>query len=101
MFCCQTFENTVASAGERGLAILVERTPDGIGFNLQSRGVAYEDIGKLRPVPEQDVIINVSRDVMIRYCPWCGRRLQELVQLAPELFAELARTHEPLLSARI
>lgn len=64
-------------------------------FLLQSRGIAFEDTGKIRPVPDYpDIKINVSCETGLQYCPWCGRRLQELIEASPEAFAELAKKHK-------
>lgn len=95
MFCCPGFENHVLSAGERGIAILVEQTSHGILFEMQSRGVAYEDEVKLRSTPI-DLKINVTCSVGMQYCPWCGRWLQELAKASPEAFIGLAKKHEKL-----
>ena len=43
------------------------------------------------PLP---LYINISSTVGLRYCPSCGRRLQELVDAASEEFAELAKIHK-------
>ena len=97
MFCCPGFENCVNSAGERGLGILVKRTPDGLRFELQSRGIAYEDETKIRPMPIE-LRINVASGTGLRFCPWCGRLVQDIIDLAPDAFVELAKKHEKLLT---
>jgi hypothetical protein len=99
MFCCAPLQNHVTAAGSRGLAVLVRKTPEGIRFLLQSRGVAFEDVGKLRPMPgSPDLKINIVCDTGLQFCPWCGQRLQELVKIAPEGYDDLAEAHKPLLS---
>jgi hypothetical protein len=99
MFCCPPLQNHVGAAGNRGLSVLVRRTCEGIRFLLQSRGIAVEDVDKLRPVPgSPDLKINIAYDAGLQFCPWCGRRLQELVEIAPEAYDDLAKTHKPLLS---
>ena len=93
MYCCHRFENAIADAGERGLAVLVERTREGIAFVLQSRGIAHVDVRDFPPSPGENLIINVSSDSRIRYCPWGGRTLQDLARGAPDHFANLATQH--------
>ena len=95
MFCCPGFQNSIQAAGQRGLAILVHKTSSGGMFLFQSRGIALEDVGKIRPNPSApDMKINVSSETGLQYCPWCGRRLQELIEASPEAFEELAREHK-------
>ncbi len=95
MFCCPGFQNGIEAAGQRGLAILVHRTSSGIMFLFQSRGIAFEDVGKIRPNPTApDIKINVSSESGLQYCPWCGRQLRELIAASPEDFEELAKKHK-------
>jgi hypothetical protein len=93
MFCCPGFENHVKSAGNRGIGVLVEKIPEGFMFVLQSRGIAYEDERKIQPVPS-DININVSSSVGMKFCPWCGYRLQELVNSSYEELTEIAEQHK-------
>jgi hypothetical protein len=93
-FCCAGFQHLVLSAGQRGLACLVIQRQEGNAFCLQSRGVAFEDEHKLRAVPEApDFKINISSESGLRFCPFCGRKLQDLVAANPEAFNFLAEEH--------
>lgn len=97
-FCCSGFERSIAAAGGRGLAVLVHKGPDGIGFVFQSRGVAFEDESKIRSNPSSpDIKINVSWESGLHYCPYCGRRLGTLVKASPQVFYQLAEKHKQLL----
>jgi hypothetical protein len=99
MYCCDGFRNLVSLAGERGPAILARETSAGhLVFVLQSRGVAFEDISKLRPVPI-DIKINVDAVIGLRFCPFCGRKLEELVQESADLIRELAGEHKKFLAS--
>jgi hypothetical protein len=99
MFCCLGFRNFVSFAGERGPAILAHEYSSGlIRFVLQSRGVAFHDEGKLKPIPI-DIIINVSTIMGLRFCPFCGRNLETLVHDSPDFFKELAREHKKFLAS--
>lgn len=98
-FCCPGFQHRVADAGQRGVAVLVVNTPEGISFRLQSRGIAFEDEKKIGPMPgAPDMKINVSCEVGLQYCPFCGRRLQDLVKASPKAFEELADKHRQFYS---
>jgi hypothetical protein len=102
IFCCAAFQNHVGAAGNRGIAVLMRKTPEGIGFLLQSRGVAFKDVVSLVAMPNgPDIKINIASDAGLQYCPWCGRRLADLVKGAPEPFEVLAKGHKPLLSVDI
>lgn len=96
MTCCPGFRNLLDEAGKRGLAVLARKRSDGIVFLLQSRGVAFDDEPKLRPVP-LELSINIASDIGLRYCPACGRKLQELVDKWPDYFEKLAKEHEKFL----
>jgi hypothetical protein len=97
MYCCNGFQNLVASAGKRGLsALAVEVTHGTIAFLLQSRGLASGDETLWKPV-SIDLKINVCSETGIRFCPFCGRKLEELSNLASEAFAEIAREHRSYL----
>jgi len=98
VYCCDGLRNDVSSAGERGIAILAYEVPEGVRFLLQSRGVAFEDEGKLRPFPI-DVKINIASAGGVRFCPACGRKLQELVNESPEFFRDLANEHKKFIAS--
>jgi hypothetical protein len=99
MYCCDGFRNLVSLAGERGLAILARVQSSGeIGFVFQSRGVAFSDVGKLRPA-SIDVTINIEAVTGMRFCSACGRRLEDLVKESPEFFRELAELHQKILAS--
>jgi len=94
-FCCAGFQHRIEAAGKRGIAILVHKTAGGILFLLQSRGIAIEDGSKLAPMPgAPDMKINISFDIGLQYCPWCGRRLQELAEASPRVFDDLSEKHK-------
>jgi len=96
MYCCDLLENSISRAGQRGIATLVERTPERFLFRLQSRAVAFGEERRLRVEPS-DIMLNIDFTVGSSYCPWCGKKLQELADAAPGEFAALARRHEPFI----
>jgi len=98
MYCCDGFRNFVSAAGDRGLGILAyENEPGRIRFVIQSRGVAFDDESKLKPVPI-DVTLNVSTEIGVRFCPFCGHALNELVEDSPIFFGSLAEEHKRFLT---
>jgi hypothetical protein len=104
MYCCHGLQNDVGNAGQRGISILVFKVPDKdeLWFVLQSRGVAFEDEGKLGPIPAESAAfpyrINISTCGVIKYCPTCGHRLQDLVETSTENFFRMAEEHRRYLS---
>ena len=73
----------------------VQKTPLGIMFLQQSRGIAFEDEGKIHPMPDgPDIKINVSAESGLQYCPFFRRGLEKLVEASPQAFEELAEQHK-------
>lgn len=98
-FCCPGFQHRVADAGQRGIAVLVVKTSGVIQFRLQSRGIAFDDEKKIVPMPGvPDMKINVSCEIGLQYCPFCGRKLLDLVKASPKAFDELAGKHRQFYS---
>jgi hypothetical protein len=70
-WCCTAFENHYTMAGERGIAVVVDRFAEGYAFFLQHRALEPDDPGPLsHPRP-----ISTVSQVHIHFCPWCGRSL--------------------------
>jgi len=96
-FCCQGFQNLISNAGKRGLAAIVVRRPLArLDFLLQGRGVAYEDEASLGPNHPLPVRLTISANLGLQYCPFCGYRLQKLIEKSPEPFEALAKEHQKL-----
>jgi hypothetical protein len=58
---------------------------------LQSRSIDAVDELKLVPIPFD---INLTFNTGMRFCPFCGTAVKDIVPKNPEVFAELARAHE-------
>lgn len=72
-WCCEVFESYYERAGSRGFALLVERSPTNKPrFVLQHRALDkwVEETAVSAVAP-----MSIVSDVVIRYCPWCGRDL--------------------------
>lgn len=97
MFCCHAFENLVRNAGDRGLAVLVCQTEAGLRFAIQARAVAFADEANLGKQPSSTLPAHVtlSESMRVRYCPSCGKRLDELTAIEPTFFEQLADQHKP------
>ncbi len=91
MFCCPGFENLIVCAGHKGISALVSRTSAGLVFLLQSRSVDADDENRLVPIPFD---INLICNTGIRFCPFCGKPVQQMIEKEPEAFAQLATMHE-------
>jgi len=97
MLCCHAFDNLILNAGERGFAVLVSENKDGVKFSLQMRAVSFADEGNLPkgPLPTMPTHLTLSGSMRIRYCPSCGKRLDDLVTADTKSFKELAGKHAP------
>jgi hypothetical protein len=98
MYCCIVFENIVKSAGERGLSILIKKLGDKLCFCLQSRGIAFPDVEKIRS-GGPDMMINISAEQCIKFCPYCGKRLDKVINANLDHFEKLAAQHKKFLSS--
>jgi hypothetical protein len=101
MFCCAGLENAVKRAGERGIAIILEKQGDRVRFLIQSRGVAKVDEEKLaefcKSKPELDLWINISAETGLKFCPWCGTRLQDVIDSHQKEYVRLSEQHNDLI----
>jgi hypothetical protein len=97
-FCCQPFKELIDRAGQRGLAAVVHRYgANPLKFLLQSRGIAHEDVVEPKEVSTR-IVINIQTLKRIDYCPFCGTRLQELLDATPAEYEELAVKHHPFVT---
>lgn len=72
LWCCEAFKGCYAMAGERGIAILVDRRIQGRPtFTLQFRAMR---IGAPLP-PSSPEPITLQSHTCIVFCPWCGTNL--------------------------
>ncbi len=59
----------------------------------QTRGLAFDDEYKLKPTPIE-VVINVSSEMGLRFCPFCGQKLADMIKHSPDHFRKLASQHK-------
>lgn len=95
-FCCKGLQQLIANAGQRGLSVLVWKSPEKTTFLFQSRGIDIKDETKLKLGP-LDLILNVSNETALNFCPFCGRALAELLEKSGDFFSGLAKQHSALL----
>lgn len=84
-FCCNNFESNFNEAGKHGLSVLIKKDIDGyIYFVFQSR-----------------TIVNESRQITfqnsIKYCPWCGTKLEDIIDENKKQVNEFVEKHKGLL----
>ena len=100
--CCEPANICLANAGGRGMSFLLKRYAFGIGLILQQRTVAFKDISvfseAIKVIP-QNVLVNVSFQQGLSYCPFCGTKFEKTIACGDvkELDA-LADDHAQLLS---
>jgi hypothetical protein len=80
---------------ERGLSIGALKNKELKMFCLQVRGVDKNDISQLQQyaenvgAPPVKVLIEVQHP--IKYCPFCGTRLDKLIAKRPDILDEIER----------
>jgi hypothetical protein len=81
-WCCPVFRDRYDVAGERTIAVIVDRGFDEKPqFYLQARAVAVIDsVSFVAPVP-----ITLATDFAIDFCPWCGVALRKWYRKTAEL----------------
>ena len=73
-WCCAGFESAYRAGGERSIAVIVDEDAGGTAeFFLQARAF---DIGT-EPDLKVNVPMSVALQTGLRFCPWCGMRLQK------------------------
>lgn len=98
--CCSRFDDFLLEAGKAGYSVIVRRLGDRIGFFLQSRACDFEQIDKIVNGPRVDAslspcTIRLAAATRIRYCPYCGRELSQVIESWGEHANELASRHKP------
>jgi hypothetical protein len=72
-WCCEPFKNGFDLAGDRSIAVLVDRYSDGESeFILQAR--AFEK-GQEPAHLSTEVPMSLVTESSIQFCPWCGKNL--------------------------
>lgn len=72
-WCCVFFKSSYDAAGDRSIAVLVDRHADDTPeFILQSRAFMK---GEEPPDMHTRVPMSLVTEAQVRFCPWCGRNL--------------------------
>lgn len=93
-YCCHSFKGLIDTAGERGHSVIVVRIQNRLIFRLQSRGLAHRDLANFRKI-SIPIEVNLLLTVTVAHCPFCGCRLQKLLDATPAEYSDLAMKHEP------
>lgn len=80
-FCCRAFEHHSGNVGKRGWSVYATKGFDRPHFNIEFLGIDNEqqdalgkELGKLPP-NKTGLGFALGSDLVIDFCPWCGRRL--------------------------
>ena len=88
-FCCAILKDHMQAAGRKGLSIIPVKNlqkVDEYVFFLQSRSHdAQEEISKHTVI-----------DQAISYCPWCGKKLSDMVELDRHFISDMAKQNQHL-----
>ena len=83
-WCCAGFQAQVQFAGERGMAVIVDTSPEAEPvFVLQHRVV---DVGTESGISAR-VPASIVTEIQIQYCPWCGAALHDFYGESVKKFA--------------
>jgi hypothetical protein len=98
-FCCSVFADLVDSAGKAGLSVIAKESGALQGFFLQARAHDVDQEYKLRQMPRaidppKPFVMLVQQG--IKFCPFCGNSLDEVILSQPEEFFELSRRQASL-----
>lgn len=75
-FCCALFRAAMTTPGRRGTSIIPHRHPRfGDAFYLEFRAIDEPFEGTFKGPP--DIPIVVTTEQAIKYCPWCGTKLEK------------------------
>jgi len=98
-FCCSQFEARWRERNVRGASIYIcppSKGSNGPSFVLLSRGVDKGSEAALAQTWKGiELVINISSEIRIHYCPWCGRELKKYYEesyqslIDPNILAEL------------
>jgi hypothetical protein len=85
MFCCDIYRDMATDAGKNGFSVVVNNLGEGYFFMLQCR--------------EKDITQGPSStcEQGIQFCPWCGTKLQSIIDKHPKEIEELRQQHDKLI----
>jgi hypothetical protein len=94
MYCCPGFSNLITNAGQRGFgAVLVKkRGGKGLYFQLQARIADAEEVLAVFADRPRASNYTLACATGLTYCPWCGQKLDEVIDRLPDA-ADLLRRH--------
>src|SRR5947209_4604176 len=89
MFCCRPMDTAIEEAGRKGISVIAHNQ-DGIRFFcIQGRACDYADEEKLKGLrgrPEIPRFLRVVSQWAIRFCPFCGMKLDSEIMKNLEHF---------------
>ncbi len=85
--CCQNFKELMLNAGEKGFSAVPLHENDFLFFLLQYRS---------ENVKVKEGIIKIA-DIGIKYCPFCGTELAEIISNNQAYVAHLAKKNRSLI----
>ncbi|MCG8701129.1 MAG: hypothetical protein MI922_23955 [Bacteroidales bacterium] len=98
-YCCDPFYHALANAGKKGFAVVVSGNGDSVIYYMQTRICdfdAVDDIlAKFKSLPEPlGVSLPFQMQKKIAFCPFCGKKLDNLMQTFQDETIELIELHK-------
>lgn len=80
-FCCGAFQANFEMAGHRGFGVFSALLDEGkVGYIVQHR--AMESV---ETAPRTDSPLSLISEMYIHFCPWCGKRLDQVYGADPAI----------------
>jgi hypothetical protein len=81
MFCCNAFESNFKMAGTRGFGVFsIQSDKNEAAFIVQNRAM---EAGAIAPTTGSP--ISLISEMYIRFCPWCGKELNQFYGVNPAI----------------
>ena len=100
MFCCNLFQSAVQDAGKKGISIIAHNEEGFKFFCLQARACDSDQEKNLSESLPHNVhprFLRIVEQVAVKFCPFCGCKLERTIKGDQDAFDLLAKHHENFL----
>ena len=102
-YCCDPFFHALDNAGKKGFSIIASKENDDVFYYIQSRLCNFKDkdefVAKFKSLPKPlGISIPMEMQKKIEYCPFCGKRLDTMLQTFNPETMEILDEHKKYLS---
>lgn len=97
--CCDALNWLISYAGKAGLSVVVRKLGDAPAFAIQARACHADQEGRFAHLPkgvELPQPLRIAVQTGIKYCPFCGTRLADLLDDRSVEVSRLIEAHRQL-----